>query len=133
MFDNNTPMYAWVRDYSHTDRRHWFQILTEWSVDEDITKPECEDAFLVLVRKLPLSADDPIYDKDAGRMQVFLTLDIEIGTEQRPYLGATWSGKTPDKLRISTRRCARAQDVETYAMMDAEGKGFVPLVIELVN
>lgn len=128
MFDNDTPVYAWVRDYSHTDRRHWLQMLTETVSDQ---KPDRAD-YLVLIRKLPL--DDSIYDKDADRMAELLRRDNQsLSLKDLPYLGATWSEKTSDKLRISTRRAARAQDVVTYAEMDAEPKGFTPLVIEIID
>lgn len=115
-----TPVYAWVREYSHTDLRHWLQILTVVSVNlEDLEKPRREDVNLVLIRKLPLDSEDPLYDRNWDG-------------KTRSFLGATWDEATPDKLRISTRAAARARDVETYAEMDAKSKKQIPLVIEMV-
>lgn len=131
MLDIDTPVYAWVRDYSHTDRRHWLIMLTEMASDhQSLKKPDNVDSFLVMIRKLPL--DEVIYDEDADRMAE-LSNDTPLGLKDLPYLGATWSKTTPDKLRISTRRAARAQDVVTYAEMDAEPKDFIPLVLEVID
>jgi len=114
------PAYAWAKNYSHTDRRHWLKMVSDLAErHEHLEKPD-GDVFLVLIRKLPLDGNDPVYDRDPD-------------LENRPFLGATWSKTTPDKLRISTRRCARARDVETYAEMDAKEKRYTPLVIEMVE
>lgn len=123
-----TPMFAWARTYSHTDRRHWLQIMSGISESlSDLERPEIADKSrldrknleLILIRKLPLEGNDPLYDR-------------EWDGKSRAFLGATWSQTTPDKLRISTRAAARARDVETYAEMDAKSKNHIALVIEII-
>lgn len=136
--DINAPAYVWARTYSHTDRRNWLEMLTDLSSSpEGLIKPDREDVFLIVIRTIPLDNYDPIH-KIEEQLYIKITSGLNPSKtskllENRQFLGATWSEKTPNKLRVSTRQCLFSQDVVFYAESDAKDKGHIPLVLQIMD
>lgn len=114
--DFKTKIYVWVRTYSHTDRRHWLQMVSEMNEDpSNIKEPTRKDAFLISVKQPDDDLDYQEFDKTF------------------PFMGATWTEKRPDKLHISTRELARECDAIPYAILDATARRHLPVVIKIVK
>lgn len=108
------PGFIICRPYSHTDRRHMLEAISDMlpdmaAAEDALSRIDREDAFVAEVRAWSRFDQDPEEEERA--------LQGAEALEAQPHRYATfsWGSKAPDKLKLETRAQLRLRDASQWA------------------